>query len=588
MSSTGKSKDDERIRQIVRDVLSETHTTSVSERDMVNNMMQLLQQNVSKQTAELHAAAEEKEQYKAKLEELNHRMDQVMKDRSSQASGAEGSGLSAKQKRLVEMLEELKNMRETRRSEQGRPGKPFNRGGGRGGAHGDYNRREQQYQRSAAFNKFDRQNKDGTQFHQGKYSYDQNQGIAENFKTADHDSKAGRFQGKPFHQDNLQKGPMAFQKKFPQYGEREDFDPHSRRRFVGHGHGKYSFDQNEEKTQPLEAADNDFNSRDFQGKPFHQHNLQKGPMTFQKFPQYGERDGTEDFDPRSRSRVVGRDHGSQYGYRRDGSGPEFGHRAQNTTMQHHSFHRGSSQHREQYQKQPHGQFHQNRWQFQHHGQGQGSDPSSRPKELNQFTPEEIDAIKAVLKQQQQDQDKKPDSTPLVVNPNKKASKKKKKQGKKPEGSVDLKLGDNDGGKESDNEVGEHKSSSDGKVKSLAEDGEPPSAELGATTVDTTTDEKSVTDTNKTTKKKEKRSKDQAASPNKPEDLSPLEVFMASGFDVSEIADLNMNEKVNDIMLIAKEGGNIVPCQPNTVGELIEFKQKYPNAQAIIVKTSEQK
>jgi hypothetical protein len=27
------------------------------------------------------------------------------------------------------------------RSEQGRPGKPFNKGGGRGGAHGDYNRR---------------------------------------------------------------------------------------------------------------------------------------------------------------------------------------------------------------------------------------------------------------------------------------------------------------------------------------------------------------------------------------------------------------------------------------------------------------
>jgi hypothetical protein len=34
-----------------------------------------------------------------------------------------------------------------------------------------------------------------------------------------------------------------------------------------------------------------------------------------------------------------------------------------------------------------------------------SDPSGGLKELNQFTPEEIDAIKAVLKQQQQDQDK---------------------------------------------------------------------------------------------------------------------------------------------------------------------------------------
>jgi hypothetical protein len=55
-----------------------------------------------------------------------------------------------------------------------------------------------------------------------------------------------------------------------------------------------------------------------------------------------------------------------------------------------------------------------------------------------------------------------------------------------------KLGDCDGDKESDNEVGEPKSSSDGKVKSLAEDREPPLADLGATAVDTTTDEKSVT------------------------------------------------------------------------------------------------
>jgi hypothetical protein len=44
--------------------------------------------------------------------------------------------------------------------------------------------------------------------------------------------------------------------------------------------------------------------------------------------------------------------------------------------------------------------------------------------------------------------------------------------------------------------------------------------------------------------------------------------------------LQMNEKVNDMMLIAMEDGNFVPCQPNTVGELIEFKRKYPNAQAI--------
>jgi hypothetical protein len=50
----------------------------------------------------------------------------------------------------------------------------------------------------------------------------------------------------------------------------------------------------------------------------------------------------------------------------------------------------------------------------------------------------------------------------------------------------------------------------------------------------------------------------------------------------------MDETVSDLMLITKEDGNIVSCQPKIVKELVEFKQKYPNAQAIIVKTSEQK
>ena len=46
--------------------------------------------------------------------------------------------------------------------------------------------------------------------------------------------------------------------------------------------------------------------------------------------------------------------------------------------------------------------------------------------------------------------------------------------------------------------------------------------------------------------------------------------------------------MNDVMLIAKENGNMVSCQPKTVREMVEFKEQYPNAQAIIVKTSEQK
>jgi len=50
----------------------------------------------------------------------------------------------------------------------------------------------------------------------------------------------------------------------------------------------------------------------------------------------------------------------------------------------------------------------------------------------------------------------------------------------------------------------------------------------------------------------------------------------------------MNHPVHDLMLITKEDGNIVSCQPKTVRELVEFKQQYPNAQVIIVKTSDQK
>lgn len=46
---------------------------------------------------------------------------------------------------------------------------------------------------------------------------------------------------------------------------------------------------------------------------------------------------------------------------------------------------------------------------------------------------------------------------------------------------------------------------------------------------------------KMNKKKGEKSKDEAASPNKPEDLSPLELFMASGFDLSQIADLSVSK-----------------------------------------------
>ena len=50
----------------------------------------------------------------------------------------------------------------------------------------------------------------------------------------------------------------------------------------------------------------------------------------------------------------------------------------------------------------------------------------------------------------------------------------------------------------------------------------------------------------------------------------------------------MDQAVSDVMLITKEDGDMVSYQPRTVREMVEFKQQYPNAQAIIVKTSEQK
>lgn len=58
--------------------------------------------------------------------------------------------------------------------------------------------------------------------------------------------------------------------------------------------------------------------------------------------------------------------------------------------------------------------------------------------------------------------------------------------------------------------------------------------------------------------------------------------------IEELFSLQMDDKVKDIMLIGKEGEKIVTCQPQTVKELIEFKQKCPNAQVVIVKASEQK
>jgi hypothetical protein len=50
-----------------------------------------------------------------------------------------------------------------------------------------------------------------------------------------------------------------------------------------------------------------------------------------------------------------------------------------------------------------------------------------------------------------------------------------------------------------------------------------------------------TDSKKKKKNKSKGRKNQAAAQQKPESLSPLEVFTASGFDTSQIACLNVSK-----------------------------------------------
>ncbi|XP_021937414.1 uncharacterized protein LOC110838492 isoform X5 [Zootermopsis nevadensis] len=205
--------------------------------------------------------------------------------------------------------------------------------------------------------------------------------------------------------------------------------------------------------------------------------------------------------------------------------------------------------------------------------------SESPSEFSnsQLTPEEIEAIKAVLKQQQQD--KKPSSTPLVVNPSKTTFKKKKP--KKPKAAKNTISANNtviDSRIPDDSEEEDEKKSD---VKSSENDGE--SADSGATGGNSITDPKK-----KPNSKKKQKSKDQTAAQQKPIGLSELELFVASGLDLPQTSNLNMNDKVEDLMLIGKESDGIVTCQPQTVKELTEFKQRYPNAQVIIVKTSEQK
>jgi len=562
MNKDGKSKDEEeRIRRIMRDVMSETNTASASERDMMHRMMQLLEHNVTKHSAELQATAQERDHYRAKMEELNHRMEQLMKDGGGHQSGGEAPGLSDRQKRLAEMWEELKNMRQSKQRPQYQP------------------------QNEPASFPFGGQSKDGTPFSPGEYS---SQGRdSEKFGTnPDKDYKSGGFQSKPFQQDNRYKeGPMSSPKTFTEDG--------------GRG-GRHDFVQ-------------------FSGNTNDNCGLQSDNRHWQGNSGFG-------FDNRDAVQNVGmQNYGSHRG--------SYQHRGQDSDRGQHQQRRG--------QCNPHrGQFHHRRGQSQDGRQGQRSfDSGSRnpPNDFtSQFTPEEIEAIKSVLKQRELEAAEytgKSVSQPLTVNPSKTAVKKEKKQGE-PRGAAAMKsvsqpLPVNPSKKAVKKEKKQEEPKRAAAMKSVSqpltvnpsktavkkekkqeepkgaaamppddsesddEDAPTSSKELSGDAGERgsakATDAKPVEDSKKkkNRKNKNKGSKDQGAAQPKPEGLSPLEVFTASGFDVSQIAGLDMYQPVSDLMLITKEDGNIVSCQPKTVKELVEFKQKYPNAQAIIVKTSEQ-
>jgi len=562
MNTGGKSEDEEeRMRRIMRDVMYETKNASTSERDMMQRMMQLLEHNVTKHSAELQATAQERDHYKAKMEELNKSMEQLMKDRGGPPSGGEGPELTDRQKRLAEIWEELNDMRQRKRSDHTTQGKPFNRGGERGGRGFSGTRRPQH--RSQNEWVFVEQNKDGAPFSSGEYP---SQGRhSEKLDASTHkDYKSGGFQSKPFQQDyRYQEGPMSSPKTFTQpggRGGRHDFVP-------------------------------------FSSKPFQQDiRYQEGPISSPKiFTQPGGRDGRHDFVSFSSNTH------DNYGLQSDNrhwqgdSSPGFSNR---DTVQNVGMHsrgpnkgpyqnRGRSNDRGQHQQRRgqfnphHGQFHQHRGRSQDGRQGQrsfdsGSKNPPNDSSSSQFTPEEIEAIKLVLKQREATAATEPTgksgSQPLLGNPSKTAVKKEKKQ-KQPKGAAAMPPDDSDS--DSDDE---------GALTSSKE----LSGDAGETCFTKATDANPVADSKKKKKKnKNKGSKDQGTAPQKPEGLSPLEVFTASGFDMTQFSAMDMDQAVSDVMLITKENGNMVSCQPKTVREMVEFKEKYPNAQAIIVKTSEQ-
>jgi len=346
------------------------------------------------------------------------------------------------------------------------------------------------------------------------------------------------------------------------------------------------------------------------------------------FTQPGGRDGRHDFVPFPSN--THDNHGLQSDNRhwQGNSSPGFSNRdaAQNVGMHNRGpnkgpyQHRGRSNDRGQHQQRRgqcnphHGQFHQYRGRSQDGGQGQrsfGSGPRNPPNDSisSQFTPEEIEAIKLVLKQREAtaaaaESTGISGSQPLLGNPSKTAKKKEKEQ-KQPKGAAAMKSAvslENPSKtsvkkeKEQQQPKGaaampsdDSDSDSDDEEDALTSSKEL-SGDAGETCFVKATDAKPVADSKKKKKKrnKNKGSKDQGTAQQKPEGLSPLEVFTASGFDMSQFAAMDMNQAVSDVMLIAKEDGNMVSCQPKTVGEMAEFKEQYPNAQAIIVKTSEQK
>ncbi|XP_069691600.1 dentin sialophosphoprotein-like isoform X2 [Periplaneta americana] len=578
LSSGRRSRDeDERLRMMMREVMSERSNNTL-ENELMNRMMQLVEHTVSKQT-ELQAAAQERDEYKTKLDELNRSMALLLQKETSRDT----EGLSPRQRKLAKMLEDLKEMRsEHKRNEEKGGGNTSQRGGGGGGGRGRGRGRgaeggafrqrarsrpreetlpweddpklssfeKKPHEGQGAYGKFDKKNRGGGTGGQEHRPFNQNYGKNKSgFVVVDHDDCKPRN----YHQnDQFQRGPpqMTFEKRHPPFVDQKN-----------PGHSNRGYDPQGPQFMDQKNPGHFNRGYDPQGPQFVD---QKNPGYFNRA-----------YDPQVPSQMGG----YNSGYEVPVQGPNRGTFQHRGTFQQ----RGQMHNRGQFQPRgqghPHrGQFNQNRGQFHNKGDGQKREQKDLAKELNlsQFTAEEVEAIKSVLKQQQQS--KKQENPETKQNTSKSAFKKKKRT-KKPKNTENPKTDDDhdDESSSDDDEVSGDTTEKGGKEES--------SSTTGATNIATPSDGNNSTGAKKKNLKKNKDDKPQGSTAQKSTGSTPLEVYVASGLDLStpELLD----EKLKGVVLITTDDdGHAVTFVPTTVRAMVEFKNRYPNAVATIAKSTD--